>query len=117
MAMDMSADNLAMLSPTEFGATTLTVGGVAVKGIFDSDYFEIGSIDGGVESTQPGVVCRSSDVVGVVHGVDVIVDSVTHYKVVGVKPDGTGMTELMLELINIIAASGAFSTAFGGAFD
>jgi hypothetical protein len=94
--MDMSADNLAMLDPTEFGATSLLIAGNPVSGIFDADYFEVTNVDSGVESSQPGVLCRSSDVSGVVHNDPVVVDGV-NYVVVNIRPDGTGMTELMLE--------------------
>jgi len=97
MPMDMSADNLAMLDSTEFGATTLTFKGTPISGIFDAAYFEILDVNGGVESSSPGVLCRGSDVTGVRHG-DAIVAEGTSYVVVGIKPDGTGMTELALEL-------------------
>jgi len=71
---------------------------MAIKGIFDANYFEIMGVDGGVESTQPGVVCRSGDVAGIGHGAAVVADGVS-YTVVGVKPDGTGITELALERV------------------
>lgn len=97
MAMDMSADNLAMLSPTEFGATSFTLNGKSIKGIYDAAYYQVIGIDGGVESSQPAVICIDADVVGVKHEDVAIIDGNTFY-VVGIKPDGTGMTELALEV-------------------
>jgi len=97
MAMDMSADNLAMLSSSEFGATSFTLKGNAIAGIFDAAYYQVVGIDGSVESTTPAVICQASDAVGVKHEDIAVIDGVTYY-VVGIKPDGTGMTELALEV-------------------
>jgi len=97
MAMDMSADNLAMLNSNEFGVTSLTLNGVSIKGIFDAAYYQVIGVDGGVESTTPAIICQATDAAGVKHGWIAVVDGVT-YAVVGIKPDGTGMMELALEL-------------------
>lgn len=67
-----------------------------IKGIFDNEYFEIAGQDNPARSSQPTLVCKSSDVNSaernsmVERGIDV-------YKVVGVEPDGTGITLLLLE--------------------
>jgi hypothetical protein len=69
----------------------------SVKGIFDSAYTEIdvsGSV--GFTSTTPRFVCRSCDIVGAEDADSVTVDG-TIYLIRVVQPDGTGMTELILE--------------------
>ena len=79
-------------------ATYTPSGGSAstVNVILNDDYL---SIPGGmmeVEGSTPVAVVRSSDVSSVAQGDALVVDSVT-YSVVGVRPDGTGITELALE--------------------
>lgn len=69
----------------------------SVNGIFDSAYTEIdvsGSV--GFTSTTPRFVCRSCDIVGAEDADSVTVDG-TIYLIRVVQPDGTGMTELILE--------------------
>lgn len=76
-----------------------------VAGIYDEPYFEeAGEV--GIEMQLPVFVCSKDDVPGIAHG-----DSLTNleadgvfntsyerlFKVVGVKPDGTGLVELALE--------------------
>ena len=97
MAMDMSADNRAMLSSSEFGATSFTLNGVGIQGIYDAAYYQVIGVDGSVESSQPAVICVQADTIGVKHEDIAVIDGKTFY-VVGIKPDGTGMTELALEV-------------------
>ena len=96
MVMDMSADNLDMLNADEFGSVVVFNGNI-ISGIYDAAYYELIGGDGSVESTTPAVICRSADVTGIKHQDLVNIDG-TDYYVVGVKPDGTGMTEIALEL-------------------
>lgn len=97
MAMDMDADNRAMLSSSEFAAASFTLNGVSIQGIYDDAYYQVVGIDGSVESSQPAVICVQSDATGVKHEDIVVIDGKTFY-VVGIKPDGTGMIELALEV-------------------
>lgn len=48
-----------------------------------------------VETTAPKVLCRTADVPNVSHGDMVTVDA-KPYKVIGISPDGTGITTLIL---------------------
>lgn len=48
-----------------------------------------------VETTAPKVLCRTEDLPSVSHGDTVTVDSKV-YKVIGISPDGTGVTTLTL---------------------
>jgi hypothetical protein len=68
-----------------------------VTAIFDNDYIEVdtgGNV--GFALLQPRLMCKTSDVAAVTEDATVEIDTV-HYKVKVVKPDGTGMTELILE--------------------
>lgn len=71
-------------------------GTTTIKGIFDNTFYEIAGEQGPADSSQPQLVCKTSDVTGaernsmIERGDDV-------YKVVGVEPDGTGITLLLLE--------------------
>lgn len=92
--MPFSEDHSAFLDTDEF-ATSATVGGNAVDGIFDNEYVAV-DLDGvEVESLGPVLQCATSDVPGVAQGDAVIVNAV-NYTVAEVRPDGTGMTLLRL---------------------
>lgn len=68
-----------------------------VKGIFDAAYTEVdisGSV--GFTSTTPRFVCRSCDIVDAADA-DSITIGTDVYLIRVVQPDGTGMTELILE--------------------
>jgi len=95
LGIDFDADLLSMLDLNGF-AVTATYGSNSVNGIFDQDYFEIIDSNAVVESSQPAFTCRTIDVTGIAHGDTLTINSVA-YKVVGNKPDGTGMTVLPLE--------------------
>jgi len=72
---------------------TMTINAAAVDGILTSEYVTVEF----VESKKPVFLCKSSDVVGVAHGDDVVASDSTAYKVRGIQPDGTGITKLILE--------------------
>ena len=82
------------------GAATYTPSGGSastVNVIFNDDYLAIpGGMMVEVEGSTPVAVVRSSDVSNVAQGDAVVINSVT-YSVVGVRPDGTGITELAIE--------------------
>ena len=68
-----------------------------VKGVFDNDYEAVnagGTMDFAI--TRPRFYCRSADVLNVTEGDDLEVENVP-YKIRVIMPDGTGMTELLLE--------------------
>lgn len=64
-----------------------------INGIFDREYVEIN----GVESYSPVFICQSSDVPNANHGARMTINSIV-YTVVGVQPDGAGISMLILEL-------------------
>ena len=91
MTLESDADRLLFLSTDDF-ATTATIAGSPVLGIFDDEYGEVLDIEG----TVPVFLCRTSDVAAVAHGTTVTINAVA-YTARGKQPDGTGMTLVILE--------------------
>ena len=91
MTIESAADLLGLLS--DFGETA-TVGRDDVTAIFDEDYVEVLDIAG----TRPLLYCRTSDVSTVSVG-DNAEAGGAFYTIVGIQPDGTGLTMLVLEEI------------------
>lgn len=75
----------------DFG-TAATIGAATVTGIFDIPTAEAF----GMLGTGPTFTCAASDVAGVAAGQAVTINSVG-YTVTAVKPDGTGLTVLVLD--------------------
>lgn len=98
MAFDEDFDQF--IDTNDFGveAAFTPSGGsaVTIKGIYDDDYV---AIDGEgmvqVSGSTPVFHCKTSDVSNAYQGT-LVVNSKT-YEIVEVKPDGTGMTMLVLE--------------------
>ena len=88
----MNEDLDVFLDEDEF-AVTAEIIGLDVVGIMSEEYVMVNF----VESKKPVFDCKESDVYGVTHGSSVVIDS-SVYQVVGIQPDGTGMTRLILEL-------------------
>lgn len=83
-AMGMSAT----YTPQGGDATEITV-------LFDNEYQEIDLVSGAVSSASPAAHCKSSDVSNAKKG-DALMVSDVDYTVTAVKPDGTGLTTLIL---------------------
>jgi hypothetical protein len=100
MTIESAADRAVFL--TDFGeAVTFTPSGGskrAIKGIFDHEYTAVDA-GGGVPFAmqQPRLTCRTADVPGVADGDIFVVNSVSYVARI-IMPDGTGMTEIMLEV-------------------
>ena len=90
-ADDMLTDLDNIMNADEFGIAAV-VDGDAVTGIFDNNYVEIE----GVSGTYPVLTCKTSDVSGAAQG-DVVTVNSTSYRIASVQPDGTGVTQLVLE--------------------
>ena len=97
MAVETAEDRAVFVNPAEFGVTA-TYGASSINGIFDSDYFaaSVGAqVD--IEGARLRFLCRTADLPsGGTHGDTIVIGAVT-YKVREVHPDGTGMTELVIE--------------------
>jgi|TARA_R110000824_G_scaffold270162_3_gene458608 hypothetical protein len=99
MVLESSADLAGYFDVDANGsAATITINGSAssINVIFNKEFFEIAGSEVGVESSQPVMYCRSSDVTNVEQGDTILVESVT-YNIVKVEPDNTGITVLIGE--------------------
>jgi len=63
--------------------------------ILHNEYEPVTLFEGQIESRNPYIEIKDSDIVGVVHDTILWIDSVA-YKVKEIKPDGTGITVLIL---------------------
>jgi len=99
MPVETADDRLYMLADFGEAVTYTPTGGAesSVTAIFDNGY-EAVDAGGGVSFAmqQPRLTCRTSDVPNAAEGDAVVVGGVS-YKIAIVMPDGTGITELMLE--------------------
>jgi len=79
----------------DFGQTA-QVNGLDVRGIFDAAY-SLGAVGPfGMSGTQPALTLASADVPNAPEGKAVVVSGNT-YTIATAKPDGTGITQLLLE--------------------
>lgn len=95
MAFDENLDQF--FAVTDFAVPALWKGTTDVVGIFDNAYFEDPVGTGAAnETSTPIFRTKSSAVAGAAHG-DAFRVNETDYKIVGVQPDGTGTTVLVLQ--------------------
>lgn len=99
MTVETAADRALLLA--DFGVDAIfdpaSSSHKTVRGVFDNDYESVnagGTMDFAI--TRPRFYCRSADVLDVTEGDDLEVGDVA-YKIRVIMPDGTGMTEMMLE--------------------
>jgi len=93
--MESDLDRLIMLRVM---GQLITYAGVSVYAIFDAEFYAVNMGAFEAEGSQPAVICRTIDVASAKHGDTVVVGQI-NYTAVGIKPDGTGMTEIALELV------------------
>ena len=99
MAVETAVDRGYLLADFGESATYTPVGGVAatVTVIFDNEYFPVDGAGSMVFAMQqPKALGRTVDFVSVSEGATLAIDGTT-YTVRVVMPDGTGMSELLLE--------------------
>lgn len=101
MAVETADDRLVFLA--DFGQVVtyafLAGGSTSVTGIFYNDYQEVtagGTM--GFSLQQPRFLCRTADIPNAEEG-DIITADGVQFTVVVIMPDGTGMTEMMLEAV------------------
>ena len=100
MALE-SATDLANFFDTDTHGTSVTytpAGGSesTINGILNNEFELVDVGDTGVESSMPVLTCRTSDVSSVAQGDSFVIDSTTYQSVI-IRPDGTGITEIVLE--------------------
>jgi hypothetical protein len=100
MPVETAADREIILMDFGLSASYTPVGGSAstITVVFDNEYYSAdGSGSIAFAMRQPKAQARTSDLVGVVENASLVVEGVS-YIIRVVMPDGTGMTELMLEV-------------------
>lgn len=101
MAVESAADRAVFFNPEEFGVEasyTLAAGGAAtaIDGMFDNAADELLG-EPGLIGRPPTFKCRSADLpAGAAKGDTLVVNAVSH-TVQEIRPDGTGVSELVLE--------------------
>lgn len=78
----------------DFGEPAI-INGKEVTVIFDDEFKMAVPMGADVESSSPSAIAMSSDVEGLAHGDTVEIREIT-FKIVEIKPDGTGFTMLVL---------------------
>ena len=92
MPVETAADRLTFVNAVEFGVTA-TVGAATFPGILDNEYVDTFDATG----TVPVFICDSSYITlnNITRGTSITINS-TVYTVRNIKPDGTGMSVLVL---------------------
>lgn len=96
--VETAADRLIMLSDFGVDCSYTPAGGSAttIKTILLNDYFSVDTGSVSVEVNQPIAVIRTADAAAIAHQDTMVINAIT-YKVVNVRPDGTGISEIQLE--------------------
>lgn len=82
---------------TDFGEPAILKDGTEITIIFDKEYALSEPMGVGIESSHPMVAVKSSDVEETIHGDTLEIREVI-YSIIGIHPDGTGITNLILSL-------------------
>ena len=94
--MPFTEDLSAFLNVDEF-ATAATWNAGTIYGIFDNGYLGVpAGVVVDLESAATSYHCQTADVSTAVHGDTITINAVV-YTIVGIQPDGTGMTTLILQ--------------------
>jgi hypothetical protein len=97
MAVESDEDRAMFLSADDFGVTAIYKGSIEIEGIFDKFYLEQSVGIAGIQSNDPVFTCLTSEAPDPAHGETLEIGTAT-YKIIGVEPDGDGMTILRLEI-------------------
>ncbi len=91
---DLTTDLDVFINADEF-AVDVTYNAATIQGVFDDEFSSAVEGEMGVESTVPQVTVKTSDVSSATHGETMTINSV-NYNIIGIQPDGTGMTLILL---------------------
>jgi len=96
--VETAADRLIMLNDFGVDCVYTPSGGsaVTIKTILLNDYYSVETGSVAVEVNQPIAVIRTADAASIAHQDTMVIGGIT-YKVVNVRPDGTGISEIQLE--------------------
>lgn len=89
-------DMIQALGGIDADTVTVTYSGGSFSAIFERPFVEVPGGEVGVESRQPVLVARTSDVSALAKDATLTVQSVA-YKLRRAEPDGTGVTRLILK--------------------
>ena len=97
---DRMTSDLGLLFKVSEWAKSLTItpqDGVpkTIIGLFDAPFEAVSVLTGSVELTSPQATVKTADTVDLRHG-DWLEVGATAYRIVGIQPDGTGVTVLRL---------------------
>lgn len=92
--MAFDEDLSLFLSSDGFATTGTLKNGDTIKGIFDSAYLDSLSVD----SSSPVFLVATDDILGLVRGDEIDIEGVA-YCIARLEPDGTGMTNIILEVL------------------
>lgn len=92
--MAFTEDLTQFFDTDDFGVAA-TIGAATVNGIFENQFLGAPG-EAPVAGTVPTFTCRTTDVSSVVSGTSTAVINSATYTVVGIHPDGTGVTTLIL---------------------
>ena len=98
MPVETAADRLVMLNDFGVNCTYTPDGGapVVILTILLNDYYAVETGTVSVEVNQPIAVIRTADAAAISHNDIMVIEGIT-YKVVNIRPDGTGISEIQLE--------------------
>jgi hypothetical protein len=98
MPVETAGDRLVMLNDFGVNCTYTPDGGasIVIKTILLNDYYAVDSGSVAVEMNQPIAVIRTADAAAISHNDTMVIESIT-YRVVNIRPDGTGISEIQLE--------------------
>ena len=91
---ESDADRLESLRAV--GAETVEFDGGKFDGVFDLAYIEIDAMDTSVDSRQPLLVARTSDVERIPKGAILSLRGNKRFRIVRHEPDGVGISRLIL---------------------
>jgi len=80
---------------SDFGETAVLEGGGEIQVVFDDEYVAAAPMGQEVESSSPQAIGLSSDLENVTHDTTIEIRGVT-YRIIGIHPDGQGMTTLIV---------------------
>jgi hypothetical protein len=92
---DMITDLDETFLDNEEFAVDITYNAGTIQGIFDAEFSSAVEGEMGIESTVPQVQVKTTDVPGIAHNATMTINTIV-YNVIGIQPDGTGMTLLLL---------------------
>lgn len=92
---DLTTDLDIFLNSNEF-AVDVTFNAATIRGIFDNEFIALLEREGiGVEGAGPQCLFKTSDVSTAIHGDTMTIESIV-YNIIGIQPDGTGLTRILL---------------------